>query len=213
MIVRFGLGLPKLRSFPPSAAQRSPPVARLSCSRGSARLQSIWKLRLPSVHGRAVTRVTVFTRRVVRRVDAADLRALEVLPEVGLERGLAVAKQVVGDAHARRDVVVALDAHRALERDRLRVEDRRLGRAVALGRRPAPGAVVANRPLQRQLAQRPLILREEGRRHRAVGRVPPRGEDVAEADRAPVVERVAQLRIVGDAPARLHAGWSPCSRP
>ncbi len=204
MIVRFGLGLPKLRSFPPSAAHRSPPVARLSCSRGSVRLQSIRKFRLPSVHGRADHSGHGLHCRVVRRIDAADLRALEVLPEVGLERRLAVAKQVVGDAHARCDVVVALDAHRALERDRLRVEDRRLGRAVALGRRPAPGAVVANRPLQRQLAQRPLILGEEGRRHRVIGRVPPRGEDVAEADGIPVVERVAQLRIVGDPPGRLH---------
>ena len=55
------IGIAEVEVIPPSAAQRSPPDARLSCSPVLVRSQSIRKFRLPSVHGRAVTRVTVFT--------------------------------------------------------------------------------------------------------------------------------------------------------
>ena len=44
-------------------AERGAPVAargQIVLQPGSVRLQSIWKFPLPSVHGRAVTRVTIF---------------------------------------------------------------------------------------------------------------------------------------------------------
>ena len=53
MVVVFGLALPKFRPTPPTAAHRSPPVARLSCAAGLSRSQSTTKLRLPSVQPRA----------------------------------------------------------------------------------------------------------------------------------------------------------------
>ena len=64
-------------------------------------------------------------RRIVGAVDDVGRRRFEVLADVDLERRLAVAEQVVGEPDARRDVVVAADADRAVERDRLRVEARR----------------------------------------------------------------------------------------
>ena len=48
--------------------------------------------------------------RVARREDALVVGRLQILAEAGLERRLAVAEHVVGDAQARRDVVEALYA-------------------------------------------------------------------------------------------------------
>ena len=57
--------------------------------------------------------------RVVRRVR-------QVLAPVELQRRLAVAEHVVGDTHARREVVVRVHALRLRDRDRLRIQERRV---------------------------------------------------------------------------------------
>src|SRR6185312_5311548 len=98
-------------------------------------------------------------RAVVGPVVFVVGRGLQVLADVDAQRRLAVAADVVGDADARRDVVVAGDTGRFREADWLRVEARRQRGAVVFGRRPAPGAVVSDRRLQRQPSARPLILR------------------------------------------------------
>ena len=116
IVVLFGLALPKFRPAPPTDAHRSPPAARLSCAAGLSRLQSTMKLRLPSVHAsrRCRTRSDArddARRGIVRAVDDVAGRGFEILAAVELERRLAVAEQIVGDAESRRDVVVAAHAH------------------------------------------------------------------------------------------------------
>ena len=153
-------------------------------------------------------------RRIVRAVDDVAGGGLEIFAAVDLQRRLAVAEEVVGDAEPRRDVVVAADAHGALERNRLRVEARGFRRAVALRRRPAPGAVVADAALQRQAADRPLVLGIQPDRLRAIVLVPARRQEVRDRHRAQTgraagrtrgvhggvrIEGVAQLRVVGHA--------------
>ena len=49
-------------------------------------------------------------RRIVLGVEAAVLRGFQVFADVHLQRRLAVPEEIVGRAHARRDVVEAGDA-------------------------------------------------------------------------------------------------------
>ena len=85
------------------------------------------------------------------------------LPEADLQRRLAVAEDVIRGAHARRDVVVAGDAVGAREAGAGEKGARRL----CDRREPAPRMIVAQRALQREPIERPLILREEGHHRRA----------------------------------------------
>ena len=89
-------------------------------------------------------------------------RALEVLPDIHLERRLAVAEDIVGGTHPRRDVVVALHALGAWQQERATElvvgED-----AVLSGRGPARGRLVAHGALERQPLARPLVLDVDSR--------------------------------------------------
>ena len=100
------------------------------------------------------------TSRVHQRVAILVVRALQILADVDLQRGLAGAKDVVRRAHARRDVVEPWHADRIRERHRRRTEEIGSRRALPF-RRPAPRTVVADRALQGQTADRPLILHVE----------------------------------------------------
>ncbi len=84
-------------------------------------------------------------RGVVGPVVLVVGRGLQVLADVHLDGGLAVAEHVVRAPDAGRDVVVALHAHRFGEADGLRIELRRGRRAVAVGGRPAERAIVPER--------------------------------------------------------------------
>ena len=110
---------------------------------------------------RTAAAIAPVERRVAGRVVLLVVRALEILADVHLQRGLAVAEDVVRRADTRRDVVVAGHALGFRERDRPGIPHRRLRRAVVLGREPAPRPVVAHGALQREAATGPLILREE----------------------------------------------------
>ena len=166
IVVELGLALPKFRLLPPSGGALIAAGRQVVLRRRAAQIAIDDEVAVAV--GPAPRRVggparpdpgDDTRRRIVGAVDDVAGRGLEILAAVDLQRRLAVAEQVVGDAESRRDVVVAADAHRALERDRLRVEARRARRAVAFRRRPAPRAVVADAALQRQAADRPLVLR------------------------------------------------------
>jgi hypothetical protein len=83
---------------------------------------------------------------------------MQIPPDVRFERRLAVAKQVVGHAYSRAEIVVALDALLRGQddrgRDRHRRTDRLLGEA-------APRVVEAQSALQREPILGPLFLSEE----------------------------------------------------
>ena len=100
------------------------------------------------------------TSRVHQRVAVLVVRALQILADVDLQRGLAVAKDVVRRARAGRDVVEPRHADGLRERHRRCSEQVGSGRALPI-RRPAPGTVVPDRALQRQTVHRPLILHVE----------------------------------------------------
>ena len=134
--------------------------------------------------------------RIIGAVDAVRCRRFEVPAEVHLERGLPVAEQVVGEPEPRCDVVVAANADRSIEADRLRVEARCPGGTVAVRRRPAPRAIVPHGALQRQAADRPLVLCVQADRLRAIVLIPARRQEVRDADGHLVVECVPQLCMV-----------------
>src|SRR5688500_10256664 len=98
--------------------------------------------------------------RVVDGVDVAVERRLQVLAEADLQRGLAIAGQVVGAAHARRDVVVAAHALRAREGER-RPKAVRLDDAVFAYGAEAADMLIPQAALEREPAARPLVLDEE----------------------------------------------------
>src|SRR6185295_5883883 len=93
-----------------------------------------------------------------RVVAVVVARGVEVASEIDLDRGLAVAEQIVGRADARRDVVVADDAGSLRKHDRIGKEAR--GPDDLLGR-IAPGVVVAKRALECHAPARPLLLHVE----------------------------------------------------
>ena len=107
--------------------------------------------------------VPAVERRVPEDVVGLVGGRLQVLAGAELQRGLAVAEQVVGRAHARRDVLVAAHAVGPGEGDRGRTPQRRHRRSVALSRVEAVRVVEAQRPLHRQPPGGPLILREDAR--------------------------------------------------
>ena len=179
---------PKFRASPVSAAH-SPLAAKFMMSQS----MTLLLLRVPPSSGEAVR--TMRAAGLLLRVLAVVRRGIEVVAEIELQRRLAVAEHVVGRAEARRDVVERVDAWRPREADRRRVELRRQLRPVVLRRAEAPGAVVAQRALQRQPAARPLVLDVQRRRRRAVRLVPLRQPE-RELIRHALVEPVGQLRLV-----------------
>ena len=155
----------------------------------------------------AVRRLLERHRRVVLRVESPVLRGLQVLAEVHLQRRLAVAEDVEGHAHPRRDVVEAGDAVLPRE-DELAAELVVGGDAVLALGEPAPRVFIAHRGLHREPAVRPLILRVEAVVARAVAldvRADAHRElNRVQQGRAGAVERVGQLVIdVLDLPVHL----------
>ena len=98
---------------------------------------------LPSVQLRFVVCWNV-TAGLFDGVEAAVLRGLQVFAEVHLQRRLAVSEQIVGRAHARRDVVEAGDAILPRE-DEVAAEPVVGGDAVLALGEPAPRVLVAQR--------------------------------------------------------------------
>ena len=119
------------------------------------------------IRPRAVDRRHERRARIVDGVGIPGPCALEVLPDIHLERRLAVAEDVVGGTHPRRDVVVAAHAFGAWKQERAAelggAED-----AVLSGRSPARGRLVAQGALKRQASTRPLVLDVEAVVHEAV---------------------------------------------
>ena len=107
--------------------QKSPPVARLSCAATIFRSQSSWKLPLASVH----VRVALVDRLPTGLPVPAD-SPLDVLAPVRLQRRLAGAEQVVGDADARRQVLQAVEA-RSARKVMFRFGTNRPGPSVCVG--------------------------------------------------------------------------------
>ena len=107
--------------------------------------------------------VPVTGHRVDRGVDRMqgrrDVDGLsgDVLAEVHLDRGPAVAKHVVGGADPRHDVVPARQAGNRVEIARRHERTRRQVGLLGVGIQ----VVVADAEVQRQLVNRPLVLREE----------------------------------------------------
>ena len=141
----------------------------------------------------AVGRLLERHRRIVDGVLVAVLRGLQVFADVHLHGRLAVAEEIVGGAHPRRDVVVA--GHAVLSReDEAAAELIVGGDAVFVGGEEARRVLVARRGLHREASVRPLILRVEAVVARAVALIvgaDPHRELVGHA----VVERVAQLVV------------------
>ena len=100
--------------------------------------------------------------RIHEGIPILVVRALQVLADVHLQRRLPSAEHVVRRAHARRDVIETFHTLGARECDGLRMEAVGPVPSVVLGGRPAPGAVEACGPLQRQPPHRPLVLRIHG---------------------------------------------------
>ena len=87
----------------------------------------------------------------------------EVPAETELQRGPPVAEDVAGGADPWRDVAVGVDTLRFREHDRIRQKS---GRSDPLFREPAARLVVSEATLQREAAQRELLLRIEGQNGR-----------------------------------------------
>ena len=132
--------------------------------------------------------------RVERRVGAGGARRLQILAEGHLDRRLPVARQIVGRADPRGDVLEAGSGCRR-KRDRDRNE---LLRADLLFRIRARRVVEPDAALQRQPAERRLVLRIDRRRRRVVDdekRVAGHRQLVRHA----VAEPVLQPLVVGEA--------------
>ena len=112
----------------------------------------------PAPHRRLLER----HRRIVDGIEAPVLRGLQVPADVHLHRRLAVPEQIVGRAHARRDVVEAGDA--LLPREDVAAAEPVVGEdaVLALGE-PAPRVLVSHRALQRETAD---ASTDPGRRSR-----------------------------------------------
>ena len=113
------------------------------------------------------------------------------LRDVHLERRLAVAEDVVGSTHPRRDVVVALHTIGAWKQERateLVVGDD----AVLSGRGPTGGRLVPQGALERQPLTRPLVLDVEAVVEKAVAGLV-RSHALRQLIRHAVVEPVADL--------------------
>ena len=139
----------------------------------------------PAAAGRAQRRVRVGP--VVRHA-----RPFQVLADVRLDGRLAVAEDVPRHAHARRDVLVRVDAFGARDMDRRRQERRRPFRLFGI---PARRTIEPQRALQGQAVVRPLILREE-RVPAAVAVVLPRSDELGDLVRDEVVDAERQILAV-----------------
>ena len=188
--------LPKLAWLPTAAAQTSPLAA------------AVWAAGLSEVAVDDLVAVRVGpaavedfaddgeagvgrgVRRIVRRVG-------EVLAPVALDGRLAVAEHVPGRGDTRCQVVVRAHARRLRDRNRRRVQERRGGGAVLLGRRVARGPVVAQGTLQRHPAAGPAVLGEEAGnvRDRPPAEI---RQPVRHRVRHALVEAVFELRLIGD---------------
>ena len=145
--------------------------------------------------------------RVVQRVAVLVVGALQGLPDIQLDRRLVVAEHVPGGSAAIGNVVEAGDAVGARKGDRNRVERLRRAPAVAFRGCPAGGVVVAQRALQRQPPERPLVLRVERVIPGLVRRVPVPDEH-RELVRHAIAEPVGELVLVA-----LIEGLEMCQPP
>ena len=151
-------------------------------------------------------------RRVVQRVPAVVRRRRQIVPEVELDRRLAVAEHVVGGAEARRDVVERVDPVGARERDRRGIEPRRdvvplpsAGLKLhARSYRSAPCSVSRLRVQVSCTNADCVSVRSAGLPHRQ-----PERELVGDA----VLESIREQRVVGDDHGVRDRSTSPGSRP
>ena len=100
------------------------------------------------------------------RYRLTRVRRLQILAHADLDRRPAVAEQVVGAAHPRRDVVVRRSRRPSVGTGRPARTGARRSRSRLPGR--SCDVLVAKAALERQPAPRPLVLGEEGMRHDAV---------------------------------------------
>ncbi len=132
---------------------------------------------------------------IVRAIDDVGRRGFDVLAEVHLQRGPALAEHVVGEAEPRRDVVVPRDADCAIEANRLRVE---LTSRWCRCRRRAPSSM-RGRTGRRPAASGGQPSIDPARRARQSPRDradPSAATGSTDGDGDLVVERVAQLLVV-----------------